>query len=776
MTNTTLTPLQSLARNALAGPWLKTGLEIGGGLLVIAGLYLASLYNYLLFHTLAELFSIAVAAAIFMLVWNAWAFMDNGYLKFLGLAMLFIGGLDLVHTLAFAGMNIFVGYDANLPTQLWIAARYLQALTLLIAPFFLTRPAYRGAIFGAYLAICVALLTLIFTGIFPDCFIEGSGLTPFKIFSEYIISLILMGAMAWLHRQRAAFSPQVFRWLMITIVLTIGSELAFTFYISVYGFSNLVGHIFKILAFYYIYKAIIQTGLTKPYNLLFRELKQQEQLLRKARDAAETANQAKSVFLAGMSHELRSPLNVILGFAQLGLKNPDTPLEEKENLTAIYRSGEHLLALINNVLDMSKIEAGRSTLDEKSFNLTALLDEVEMMFRLKADEKQVQLVFSREPDVPTYIRADENKLRQVLINLLGNAIKFTEEGSVTLQVTMNDERGIMKDEIESHIHPSSFIKLHFKISDTGPGIPPAETGAIFVPFAQTQVGRVAREGTGLGLPISRKFVQLMGGDIAVKSVVGQGAVFAFDIPVELVGGDDADNRHPAELWNTTEVMALAPGQPACRILVVDDQGYNRRLMVKLLAPLGFELREAANGQDALEIWQAWQPHLIWMDMRMPVMDGHQATQQIKATARGQATTVIALTASVFEEERALVLSAGCDDFIKKPYREADIFNTLQKHLGVQYVYRAAEAAPTPEKTGAVPDRLTPEDLAGLPEAWLTELQHAAQRNDPDMAEAVINQISDDNPTTAAALATLIENYRFDKLQQLLEREKKERRT
>jgi hypothetical protein len=276
-----------------------------GGLAITVILVLISQYNYLLFHILAESFSIIVAFAMFVLVWNTWELTDNAYLQFLGLAFFFIGGLDMVHTLAYKGMDIFTAHDANLPTQLWIATRYLQSLTLLIAPFFLTHKLRNRYIpFGIYAGLSTVLLGLIFTGIFPDCYIEGQGLTPFKIASEYAISAILVAAILRLFNHREAFAPDVFRRMVIALSLTIVSELAFTFYVSVYGISNLVGHIFKFFAFYFIYRAIVETGLRRPYDLLFRDLQQRNTQLEKeiterkqAENALRTSEREKALIL-----------------------------------------------------------------------------------------------------------------------------------------------------------------------------------------------------------------------------------------------------------------------------------------------------------------------------------------------------------------------------------------------------------------------------------------------------------------------------------------------
>lgn len=250
--------------------------------LVLFGLFLTSLYSYILFHSLAEIFSIVIGCSFFILAWNSRHRLDNDYLLFLGIAYLFVSGLDLIHTLAYKGMGVFLNYDANLPTQLWIAARYVQALSLLFSPVFLRRKLNVYLMFPGYAAATSVLLWAIFAGVFPACFVEGVGLTPFKKISEYIISLILLASAAVLLQKREAFDRKVLTWLIASLALTIGAELAFTLYISVYGFSNLIGHFFKIVAFYLVYKAITEMGLEKPHLLLFRNLKESETALRDA--------------------------------------------------------------------------------------------------------------------------------------------------------------------------------------------------------------------------------------------------------------------------------------------------------------------------------------------------------------------------------------------------------------------------------------------------------------------------------------------------------------
>ncbi len=486
--------------------------------------------------------------------------------------------------------------------------------------------------------------------------------------------------------------------------------------------------------------------------------RQAEIALQKAKLEAEAANQAKSRFLSNMSHELRTPLNSILGFTQVMNRDLSLSTIQREQLDIINRSGEHLLEMINDVLDMAKIESGRVDINLSSFDLHRLLETLESMFSMRLFIKGVVLIIERSDNVPQFVNTDEGKLRQILINLIGNAIKFTDQGQIRVKVRfLNACNAKEKSAALQSL-------LSFDVEDTGSGITPDELSSIFEAFVQSKLSssHSTRMGTGLGLSICREFVQLLGGEIFVSSAVEKGALFQFYIPAQSVA-------EPIGL-PSTQIMELSPGQMQYRILVVDDCWESRHLMTQLLEPLGFEVRTAEDGKEAVVVWKDWNPHLIWMDMQMPIMDGYAATRQIKATLQGRDTIIVALTASALEEDTDIILKAGCDGIIRKPFRETEVFKALEKHLGVHFTLQTQKSVGSKLVMTQPICSLRKELLGTMSEDWMTQVNQAAQKVDNIVLLSLINQVPEQNQALREDLTHLVKNFRCDVIFDLTEQE------
>lgn len=481
--------------------------------------------NYLLFHTLVEFFSIVIAYSIFIIAWNSKKYIANNYLLWIGIAYFFISGLDLLHTLSYTGMAIFTDYPfyAN---QLWIAARYTESITFLLAGIFIIKnwPFSATKAFFVYLFLFTIIIASVFWWkVFPVCYVEGEGQTIFKIVSEYIIIIILGLNIYLLYRHKRKFDPRVYLWIIFSLVFTVFSEFSFTLYFNNYGFTNFLGHVFKLASFFLIYKAIVVTGFKNPMTILFRELKQNEQELKEL-------NFTKDRFFSIIAHDLKSPFNTLMGFSELLLNNRNKLSQEEmeKMLNLINQSAQRTGNLLENLLEWSRTQTGRLQTQPELFDIREIILENIDLLNQPALEKNINL-FSII-DEPKQVYSDKNMVRTVLRNLISNAIKFTyPNGKVYVET----------NEISNYT-------LEVKVIDNGRGIDQEQQRKIFQ-FGEKKIsslGTAQEKGTGLGLIICKEFIQANHGMIKVESQPGEGTTFIFTLPRTKSEGSDQEVNHP----------------------------------------------------------------------------------------------------------------------------------------------------------------------------------------------------------------------------------------
>ncbi|MEI6061614.1 MAG: PAS domain S-box protein [Bacteroidota bacterium] len=481
------------------------------------------------------------------------------------------------------------------------------------------------------------------------------------------------------------------------------------------------------------------------------EQKNTEAALIRAKQEAEKANRFKSVFLANMSHEIRTPLNAIIGFSQLLNRDKRLSDSQKEYSFSIIRAGEHLLALINDILELSKIEAGRIELNPSNVDLYALLDDIRTIFKERAKSKKLRFISEMAVDMQRFVFVDESKLRQIFVNLIGNALKFTEEGGIAVRTRI--------DYIDADTS-----RLIVEVQDSGPGIAEHELGTLFKQFEQTSSGINNGSGTGLGLALSRELALLMGGDISVTSEPGKGSVFTFHVLVKAADSASVDSDMPKR------VKGILNEGKTYRILVVDDKAENLEVVVTLLRLVGFETNEAVNGEDAIAKFEDWNPDLILMDMRMPVMDGYEATRRIKLSRKGMLVPVVALTASTFEDELKKIELFGLQGYIRKPFREDELFATIGNILGITFSYEDEIIVST--TTHPLDSESMDKYIEKLSYGLLLKMQNALAVADLDLLIELIQDVEQENPELAMQLTNLARNYDYELLQQIINKKEK----
>jgi CheY-like chemotaxis protein len=455
-----------------------------------------------------------------------------------------------------------------------------------------------------------------------------------------------------------------------------------------------------------------------------------------------------------MSHEIRTPMNAVLGYTQLLQRSPNLSPEQEHALKAIRRSGDHLLALISDILELSRIEAGHVELIPETFSVAGLLGDLDLMFRVRTDAKGLELTFDVAEEVPPHLVADRGRVQQVLINLIGNAVKFTERGGIVLRVR---SEAAFPDDLDAP------LLVSMEVEDTGHGMDTMHLDAIFGSFEQVDSSPARNEGAGLGLTISRNFARLMGGDVVVSAQPGQGSCFTFTF--RSAAGAAGDLPAPPEY---RQVLGIETGTGPRRVLVVDDRDTNRDVLVRMLQPLGFETREASNGLEGLEVFESWRPQVVLVDIVMPVMDGKEAIRRMRALPDTDGVAIVALTASTLQEERQTVLALGANAFLRKPFREEDLLEAIRIHAHINYIYGDEMSEPTPINGEQLSIAQARAALGGLPPALVARLRSIVMRGAINESRTIVEEIHPYDPHLADLVRQRADGYVLDELHALWE--------
>ncbi len=628
--------MRGLAGSRVALEALLSSCAIALGLSTL----LAITRNYLLFHTLVEVFSVVVAWSVFGIFWNARRLLNTGFYLFIGIGYLFVGLVDLLHTLAYQGMGVFAVSGANLATQYWIAGRFLQSTALLIAPMFLRRRLEPFRVMACYAVVTAVLVAMIGEwGVFPVCFDEATGLTPFKIWSEYAVSGILLAALGLLCLRRRELDRRVFVLLAVSIAATIAAELVFTLYDSPFGWANFGGHLLRLFAFYLTYKAFVEVGLTQPFSLLLREVKRDEEALR-------TIDRRKDDFLTMLAHEMRNWLAPVRSAVDLLGRRELDEAQTREAADVIRRQLEHITRLVDDLGDVSRIARGKLELKRRRMDLAAVVGQAIDASRPWIDRRRHRLEVEMDHE-PVYVEGDADRLTQVFTNLLNNAAKYTEPGGrITVRLRREDDQAVVR------------------VEDNGMGLAPEARASIFSPFVQA--GKSSGEsqgGMGVGLALVKSLVNMHRGTVEAASAgPGRGSQFEVRLPA-LPGPRLAapDRPSPAPL------ASRAPARGECDVLLVEDHTDAARTLSLLLEDLGHRVVTAADGPGALEAARSGRPQVVLLDIGLPGMNGFEVAQRLRRE-HGSGLRLVAMTGFREEDDAERFRQAGFDEHFLKPVK------------------------------------------------------------------------------------------------------------